>query len=240
MHEKVAELLQRCYDEQRTPEWHALRGTMLTASDLATAIGDNPYETPDDLIVKKCGFKHWNGNSATAHGTLLEPIARDLYDARHNQKSHEIGLVQHPVHKWLGGSPDGVTESGRLIEIKCPLTRKITPAVPKYYLPQIQLLLEVLDLEVCDFIQYRPASEKNAEEFVVTVVDRDRAWFERILPTAKAFWDRVIQKRITGLCEVLSDDEVLSKEYICEILEEDEVPGVPAEQGDAVDVPGVS
>jgi len=239
MHEKVAELLQRCYDEQRTPEWHALRGTMLTASDLATAIGDNPYETPDDLIVKKCGFKHWNGNSATAHGTLLEPIARDLYDARHNQKSHEIGLVQHPVHKWLGGSPDGVTESGRLIEIKCPLTRKITPAVPKYYLPQIQLLLEVLDLEVCDFIQYRPASEKNAEEFVVTVVERDRAWFERILPKAKAFWDRVIQKRITGLCEVLSDDEVSSKEYICEILEEDEMPGVPAEQGDTVDVPGV-
>jgi putative phage-type endonuclease len=238
MHEKVAELLQRCYDEQRTPEWHALRGTMLTASDLATAIGDNPYETPDDLIVKKCGFRQWNGNSATAHGTLLEPIARDLYDDRHNQKSHEIGLVQHPVHKWLGGSPDGVTESGRLIEIKCPLTRKITPAVPKYYLPQIQLLLEVLDLEVCDFIQYRPASEKSIEEFVVTQVHRDREWFERILPTAKAFWDRVIQKRLTGMCEVILDEE--AKEYICEVLEDDEVPGVPAEQtGDTVDVPGM-
>jgi putative phage-type endonuclease len=212
MHPTVEKLLQKTYDDQRTPEWHALRGTMLTASDLATAIGDNPYETPDDLVVKKCGHNKWNGNAATAHGTLLEPVARDLYDSRYNQKSHEIGLVQHTFHKWLGGSPDGVTESGRLIEIKCPLSRKITPAVPKYYLPQIQLLLEVLDLEVCDFIQYRPGPP---EEFVVTEVARDREWFERILPKAERFWNRVLEKRRTGLCEIVDD----VYEPMCEIVE---------------------
>lgn len=213
MHQRVAELLAKTYDDQRTDGWYALRGTMLTASDLATALGDNPYETPDDLLIKKCGFSTWKGNTATAHGTLLEPIARNLYDQRHGQVSHEIGLVQHPTHPWLGGSPDGVTESGRLIEIKCPLTRKITPAVPKYYLPQIQLLLEVLDLEVCDFIQYRPGPP---EEFVVTTVDRDREWFRRILPRARAFWDRVLEKRLTGLCEIQEEKE----EYVCEIHEE--------------------
>lgn len=215
MHPTVELLLKKTYDDQRTPEWHALRGTMLTASDLATALGDNPYEKPDDLLVKKCGHNKWNGNAATAHGTLLEPIARDLYDNRHNQKSHEIGLVQHSVHKWLGGSPDGVTESGRLIEIKCPLSRKITPAVPKYYLPQIQLLLEVLDLEVCDFIQYRPGPP---EEFVVTVVDRDREWFERILPKAHQFWNLVLEKRKNGLCEIV--DEECAYEPVCEIIDE--------------------
>lgn len=232
MHPKVKALLERTYDDQRTPAWHALRGTMLTASDLATAIGDNPYEKPEDLLVKKCGHSRWNGNAATAHGTLLEPVARDLYDTRHDQKSHEIGLVQHPVHPWLGGSPDGVTESGRLIEIKCPLTRKITPAVPKYYLPQIQLLLEVLDLDVCDFIQYRPGPP---EEFVVTTVERDREWFARILPRAKAFWDLVLQKRASGLCEIVSDDdEEPKKDYVCEII--DEVPSVSHEQGVSFDM----
>jgi putative phage-type endonuclease len=218
MHPTVEFLLKKTYDDQRTPAWHALRGTMLTASDLATAIGDNPYETPDDLLVKKCGHNKWNGNAATAHGTLLEPIARDLYDDRHNQKSHEIGLVQHSVHKWLGGSPDGVTESGRLIEIKCPLSRKITPAVPKYYLPQIQLLLEVLDLEVCDFIQYRPGPP---EEFVVTEVERDREWFERILPKAQRFWNLVLEKRQTGLCEIVDDAYTPVCEIIDEILDDD-------------------
>jgi putative phage-type endonuclease len=212
---------------------------MLTASDLATAIGDNPYEKPSDLLLKKCGAVKWDGNAATAHGTLLEPVARDLYDLRHGQKSHEIGLVQHPVHKWLGGSPDGVTESGRLIEIKCPLTRKITPAVPKYYLPQIQLLLEVLDLEVCDFIQYRPGPP---EEFEVTEVVRDRAWFARILPIAKAFWDQVLLRRQIGLCEVEDDESDesipviaagLVKEYVCEIESDDEVREMSEPSGSA-------
>jgi putative phage-type endonuclease len=256
MHPKVAELLAQAYADQRSEEWLALRGTMLTASDLASAIGDNPYEKPSDLLLKKCGAVKWGGNAATAHGTLLEPIARDLYDARYNRKSHEIGLVQHPVHKWLGGSPDGVTEDGRLIEIKCPLTRKITPAVPKYYLPQIQLLLEVLDLEVCDFIQYRPAKTireckecracnlgtgceyadypdpDHPEEFEVTEVVRDRAWFAKILPIAKAFWDQVLLRRQIGLCEVEDDEDDesipvvaagLVKEYMCEIESDDEV-----------------
>jgi len=229
MHPRVAELLAQAYADQRSDEWLALRGTMLTASDLATAIGDNPYEKPSDLLLKKCGAIKWGGNAATAHGTALEPIARDLYDERYGRTSHEIGLVQHPVHTWLGGSPDGVTEDGRLIEIKCPLTRKITPAVPKYYLPQIQLLLEVLDLEVCDFIQYRPGPP---EEFEVTEVKRDREWFERILPIAKAFWDQVLLRRRTGLCEIESEDDIdsvpviapgLVKEYVCDIQSDDEV-----------------
>lgn len=265
MHPRVAELLAQAYADQRSQEWLALRGTMLTASDLATALGDNPYEKPSDLLLKKCGAVKWDGNAATAHGTLLEPIARDLYDARYNRKSHEIGLVQHPIHKWLGGSPDGVTEDGRLIEIKCPLTRKITPAVPKYYLPQIQLLLEVLDLEVCDFIQYRPAKTiqkcnecracnlgvceceyaeypdpDHPEEFQVTEVIRDRAWFERILPVAKAFWDQVVLRRKLGLCEIESDDEDnsvpivaagLVKDYVCEIESDDEVREVSEPSG---------
>ena len=232
IHPRVEQLLKQSYEDQRTPEWHALRGTMLTASDLATAIGDNPYEKPSDLVVKKCGHNNgWKGNAATEHGTLLEPTARDLYDATHNQKSHEIGLVQHPVHKWLGGSPDGVTESGRLIEIKCPLTRKIEHKCPKYYLPQIQLLLEVLDLEVCDFIQYRPAgflSPTAPEEFDVIEIPRDRIWFARILPRAKAFWDEVLERRKFGLCEVVDENDenvgvlgaALLKEIMCEVVED--------------------
>jgi putative phage-type endonuclease len=251
MHPRTRELLDQAYAEQRSDEWLTLRGTMLTASDLASAIGDNPYEKPSDLLLKKCGAVKWGGNAATAHGTLLEPIARDMYDARYNQKSHEIGLVQHPVHKWLGGSPDGVTESGRLIEIKCPLTRKIEHKCPKYYLPQIQLLLEVLDLEACDFIQYRPAGflkPDSPEEFDVIEVVRDRAWFQRILPIAKAFWDQVILRRQIGLCEVESDDDEsvkvvaagLVKDYVCEIESEDEVREVSEPSGSVgSDMPGV-
>jgi putative phage-type endonuclease len=143
----VRKLLDATYFEQRSKEWLELRENMLTASDVASAIGANPYEKPRDLLVKKVGKRKWEGNEATRRGTELEPIARDLYDAQYSRKSHEIGLVQHPVHKWLGGSPDGITEDGLLIEIKCPLTRKITNKVPKHYIAQVQVLMEVLDLD---------------------------------------------------------------------------------------------
>lgn len=217
IHPRVKELLAQSYADQRSQEWLDLRGNLLTASDLATAIGLNPYEKPDGLLAKKCGAaRPWAGNEATAHGTRLEPMVRDLYDMRHGQISHEIGLVQHPVHKFLGGSPDGITESGRLLEIKCPLSRKIKPEVPGYYLPQIQLLLEIMDLEVCDFLQYK---EGPPEEFVVVEVQRDREWFAHYLPVMRAFWDRVLATRAKGICEVDIDESVPSEtsEITCDV-----------------------
>lgn len=210
---------------------------MLTASDAATAIGCNPYETPEGLYVKKVGGRKFGGNAATERGTLLEPIARDMYDARYNTKSHEIGLVQHSKHPWLGGSPDGVTECGKLIEIKCPLTRKIEDKVPKHYVAQIQLLMEILELEECDFIQYRPGDTSSvpptAEEFVVTNVKRDRAWFEMYLPVMKEFWDRVVLGRKVGfMCEVIDEEPCLEQEKpVCQVV--DEVPVLQEESRDA-------
>lgn len=204
---------------------------MLTASDAATAIGDNPYESPEGLYIKKVGGRKFAGNAATERGTLLEPIARDLYDARFNRKSHEIGLVQHPLHPWLGGSPDGITECGRLIEIKCPLTRKIENKVPKHYIAQVQLLMEILDLDQCDFIQYRPADGEALEEFVVTNVPRDREWFARNLPIMKQFWDRVVAGRKLGFtCEVIDEEprSLEEKVPVCDIVD-DEVYMLPQE-----------
>jgi predicted phage-related endonuclease len=50
--------------------WLKLRGNMLTASDAGTAIGVNKYETPDDLLRKKCGIgEKFTGNIYTEWGT---------------------------------------------------------------------------------------------------------------------------------------------------------------------------
>lgn len=242
---RARELLAAEYAEQRSQEWLDLRDQMITASDVASAIGDNHYETPDAFVKKKVLRTKWAGNAATEHGTLLEPLVRDLYDQRTGRKSHEIGLVQHRQYPWLGASPDGVTEDGLLIEIKCPLTRKIEPKVPKHYWPQVQLQLEITDLEECDFIQYRPASAEGTvpsrpEEFVVTRIKRDRSWFEKNLPAMKAAWDRICKGRENGLCD-LQDDPApaqFKKEIVCLLEEDNEVwteprVEVPAQAQDA-------
>jgi putative phage-type endonuclease len=193
---------------------------MITASDIASAIGENRYESVDAFVKKKVLKTKWAGNAATQHGTLLEPLVRDLYDERTGRKSHEIGLVQHREYPWLGASPDGVTEDGLLIEIKCPLTRKIEKKIPKHYWPQVQLQLEITDLEECDFIQYRPASEGKVEEFVIVRVQRDREWFQKNVSTMKKVWDRIVHGREYGLCEIIDELPRVREQVTCLIRDD--------------------
>jgi putative phage-type endonuclease len=225
---RARELIAQEYAEQRSQEWLDLRENMITASDVASALGENHYESPDAFVKKKVLRTKWAGNAATAHGTLLEPVVRDLYDKKYGRVSHEVGLVQHREYPWLGASPDGITEDGILVEIKCPLTRKIEPNVPKHYWPQVQLQLEITDLEECDFVQYRPAKNEISEaEFVVVRVHRDREWFAKALPILEAVWQRVLKGRVHGLCEILDEPprDQFKKQIACEILEEDESRG---------------
>jgi putative phage-type endonuclease len=227
MHEGVKKLLEREYAEQRSEEWLALRQNMLTASDAATAIGENKYETPNGLLLKKCGYNKFMGNAATEHGNKYEDEARVLYEQRYGEIVHEIGLCPHPKYSWLGGSPDGVSESGKLIEIKCPMSRVITPEVPPHYMPQLQLCMEILDLEECDFIQYKAADFNwpKPEELVVTRVPRDRGWFEKYLPVMETFWQKVLHHREHGIEPPKPKKTRVPKEVppqVCEITSDSE------------------
>jgi hypothetical protein len=80
------------------------------------------------------------GNEATRHGEKYEDEARILYEQRHGEVVHELGLCPHPEHTWLGGSPDGVTESGKLVEIKCPMHRKIEPVRARALRPSVTIM----------------------------------------------------------------------------------------------------
>ena len=199
MHPNVKRLLELEFDEQRSAAWLKLRGNMLTASDAAAAIGANKYQTPDDLIRKKCGLAEpFTGNEATEWGTRLEPIACEMFEQKYGLKVYELGLIPHPDYPWLGGSPDGLTENNCLLEIKCPLRRKIVPGeVPLCYEAQIQICMEIMDVESCYFCQYAPheLTWPAPEVFDVTIVPRDREWFKKYLPLMDAFWKRVLYFR---------------------------------------------
>jgi hypothetical protein len=136
------------------------------------------------------------------------------------------------LYNWLGGSPDGITESGKLLEIKCPLRRKITDEVPEHYMPQLQLLMEILNLEECDFIQYKPEeiTWPNPAEFMVTHVTRSREWFQEQLPVMDAFWKKVLWHREHGIEDILNKvpkqkvtraKKVVEKEH-CKIVDCDD------------------
>ena len=151
-------LLKQPLIKQKTQEWYDLRQNMITASDFAQALGEGKFGTKDQLIMKKCETSDvpFKSNMFFRWGNLFEPVACDLYSLMHDHvKIHEFGLLQHEKYKFFGASPDGISDLGIMLEIKCPLKRKIIPGgdVPTQYYYQIQGQLDVCNLEVCDYFE---------------------------------------------------------------------------------------
>ena len=122
VHPKVLKLLFSPQYRQRTDEWYAKRKTCLTASDAAAALDENKYQSRSDLIKKKAGLVRgeFQTSAACEHGQKYEDHAADIYMCNnpHLAPFFELGLIMHPIHPFLGASPDRVTKDGILIEIK--------------------------------------------------------------------------------------------------------------------------
>lgn len=142
--------------EQRSDAWHAMRHTMITASDFAQAVGKGKFGTASDFIIKKVrptAFPSASSCPPLAWGVMFESVASDVYARKLGCKMHEFGLIKHPTVGFLGASPDAITDDGVMVEIKAPYKRKITGQVPMQYYYQIQGQLEVCDLEECDYLE---------------------------------------------------------------------------------------
>jgi hypothetical protein len=138
------------------------------------------------------------------YGNDNEDRGLALYHYGYTKQAGQIfnlGLVRHPKYPWLGGSPDGVwvrrggggggKDEMVLLEVKCPPKRKIVRGlVPKGYIVQVQLLMQILDLPRCDFIQWKGSASASVPQVMdVTRIERDDAWFADALPKFRAFYD---------------------------------------------------
>ena len=96
---------------------------------------------------------------------MFEPIASRIYETRYNVDLIEFGLLKHTKQGFFGASPDGITNNGIMVEIKCPFKRKINGEIPLQYYYQIQGQLDVCDLEECDYFECEFAIYKDEMEF---------------------------------------------------------------------------
>lgn len=154
---------------QRTPPWYEARQTMITASDIAQALGCAKFGTQKQFFVKKCGRaeeqKEFDGSLPPLKwGVMFESAANGVYKALNGVRLNEFGLLRHPTVPFLGASPDGITDDGVMVEIKCPWRRKITGEVPLQYYYQIQGQLEVTGLQDCDYFECEFAEVPDERE----------------------------------------------------------------------------
>ena len=199
---------------QKSTEWLEQRKHRLTASDTATALGVNPYETRESLLLRKCGIERvFKGNEATKHGEKYENEAIELYCKLMSKTNYTFGLVNYsdlkeirthydPTCEFLAASPDGIATDNNdledlvLLEVKCPTYRQIKYGhVPDHYMPQIQQNLIVFDIQKADFIEYIPAGYKGHTNYVLNIVrvHRSDKWYSQNLPILINFWNEVLE-----------------------------------------------
>jgi putative phage-type endonuclease len=171
--------------EQRTQPWFDYRYNRITASDMATAIDCNPYESVEGFICKKCDPNFpFLDNDFVFHGKKYEQIATMLYEHIYNTKVTEFGCLPSDKYDILGASPDGISSKstldykfnkklGYMLEIKCPYVRDIKckgkiagEICPYYYYCQVQQQLICCDMENCDFIQCKIEEYKDRDEYM--------------------------------------------------------------------------
>jgi putative phage-type endonuclease len=168
--------------EQRSKEWYDMRNNMITASDIAAVIGEDPYGNFKKVFNKKAFLAkdEFTGNFATEWGVKYEPMACAIYEKKSNSRINHFGLLPHysnfqPQKKYLqpitflGASPDGIRNDGIMLEIKCPTSREITGIPPRYYWVQMQIQMECCNLDMCHFLECKFIEFSNKDEFYQSI-----------------------------------------------------------------------
>ena len=225
--EEVEKLLLTTRTKPLTEDWYKVRNKYLTASDMAGVLGNNYFSSFDDVLKKKrrciTGERPaFSGNRYTRWGQKFEKEAAVLYSKVTGLElvEEEIGFMVHPVHKRLGATPDFITKSGIVVEIKCPYKRKIGSYVPKQYMDQIQFQLEVTGLDTAHFVQYYPEIKEMVDgkpptwegyplrpkpgTLEIVEVTRDPMWWKNSYPVFKHFLD-VLDGKKNGLMMKTAD-----------------------------------
>ena len=176
--EYIEELIQRKQTEQRTPEWYAQMATIISASEISQLFS-SPRQRAKLVVSKTVPYPSRNQSlavpsdhmSAFDWGIRFEPVVKQIYEYKYKTIIKELGRLTHRTDPRCSASPDGLIyycpkqeRTGRLVEIKCPVTREIDGSIPKEYYNQMQLQLHVTGLKECDYVEAVFASAYNFME----------------------------------------------------------------------------
>lgn len=155
--------------DQRTDAWLQKRGEMITASEVTKAFANASPSARRELLQRKVypaaasAASQSMGMTACLWGTQFEPIAKKIYESLQGAHVVDTTCVVHPVHAFLGASPDGIVltgnptdlEWGKLVEFKCPISRPFsqTSPIPDSYYHQMQMQMECTGIHSCDYVE---------------------------------------------------------------------------------------
>lgn len=195
MHPAIKAILERPRVKTMTLEWFRDRSSMITGSQLAAILGQDKYCSRKMMFRRKTHQKPPpKSNMAMNWGIQNEDKAAKAYvEATGEQLVEEdIGLVRHPEFPFIGASPDRLLINKPIcVEIKCPFSRKIEHKIPDVYYPQVQLQMCVLGLDMCHFVQFKPANGTKPQELDILEVPYDPFFMKHAMHEIMNFHNEV-------------------------------------------------
>lgn len=150
--------------EQGTPEWHAIRCGIATASCFSDILAKGAGKTRRTYMLKLAG-ERITGNPSDSYsnanmerGHEQEDVARSLYVEHSGNAVVKCGFMKD---EYLGYSPDGLVGDDGLIEIKTKFAHLqaavlLDDKVPSEHIAQIQGGLMISNRKFLDFVSYCP------------------------------------------------------------------------------------
>jgi putative phage-type endonuclease len=188
--------------------WLDARMSMITASDVATVMGLNPFKSALELYLEKLGLKApFEGNEATEWGQRSEPMIVDGYRDRTGREVSLHGkLLRSKEYPFIGCTLDAeaiienvTTDSGEHLHFsskpRIPLELKTTGAhraddwdegCPPYYMPQVQTQMLVTGANMASV-----ACLIGGQRMVWADVERDDSIISDIIQACTEFWEAV-------------------------------------------------
>jgi hypothetical protein len=165
----IISLLNRPQVEQRTDAWYTEAQNLITASQFSLILKDNL--TRGKLVMEKASGKVDMAPRRSVVQTIdlnpftwgirFEPVVNMIYCHLTKTEIKDMGRLKHQNDPRLAASPDGMVVKGpperygRFVEFKAPVTRKLTQEIPKDYVVQMQIQMEVGNVEECDYLEVK-------------------------------------------------------------------------------------
>lgn len=186
-------------EEQRTEEWFEARRGKITASSFADAMAfgepdKTGYRKPLESrgrLMRQLAFERTSGKpkqAATSKsmnwGKEVEDFAREAYEIRTGVMVRPSGFVAHPLHPFIGASPDGRADPDGGCEIKCPYSEEVhiltmLEGMPEEHIWQVQGNMMVTGAKWWDFISFDPR-QKERYQLYVERIERDDDFIQRL------------------------------------------------------------
>jgi hypothetical protein len=241
---------------QKSAAWHAEGRELLTAHEFGAVCYGTPSRY-NIVLRKKCEPVHVvapveenseeaaesqtvfmtdeNGKlGALKWGWRYEPVARQLFETcvAGGEVHDTMGRVRHHTLPNLAASPDGLITSGprtgRLVEIKCPITRELDNTIPLDYYCQMQLQAEVCDAEAVEYVEIRFTAAPAAQVKLEDCLKSKQPWIGKVCVVAAALetesqnytyaYSPLFPTTLTGFNDCLawrpSDDAILREESV--------------------------